>query len=268
MRFNIGFFYFYVGLFLYLFVCSFLFLWCKAVLKHNVFQREVTSLVFPWPIFARLNQAKWKFVCCLDDANWFEVFQSCSHACPPHHAIEFKNCKMFLPFKHILKSTFTATELTLQELHRENPNIFGDCEHLVYSLPSGIFGLNFLFPCSFQILSSPSVVKSLICSHCLNHVRFDSKIRFSILEPLCKRGVFGNRQWVPSKVIAITWRQCLWATSSVMEANLLLFKTVIAGDSWGTIAVPVIENLVDGKIRKVVTNSLVKFTIRGHLVKV
>jgi len=36
--------------------------------------------------------------------------------------------------------------------------------------------------------------------------------------------------------------QCLWATSSVMEANLLLFKTVIAGDSWGTIAVPVIEH--------------------------
>lgn len=27
----------------------------------------------------------------------------------------------------------------------------------------------------------------------------------------------------------------------VMEANLLLFKTVIAGDSWGEIAVPVIE---------------------------
>eukprot|EP00435_Cladocopium_sp_Y103_P048781 s292_g14.t1 len=35
--------------------------------------------------------------------------------------------------------------------------------------------------------------------------------------------------------------QCLRATSSVMDANLLLFKTVIAGDSWGTIAVPVIE---------------------------
>ena len=27
------------------------------------------------------------------------------------------------------------------------------------------------------------------------------------------------------------------------EANLLLFKTVIAGDSWGRIAVPVIEIL-------------------------
>eukprot|EP00435_Cladocopium_sp_Y103_P041717 s1365_g11.t1 len=27
----------------------------------------------------------------------------------------------------------------------------------------------------------------------------------------------------------------------VMDANLLLFKTVIAGDGWGTIAVPVIE---------------------------
>ena len=27
----------------------------------------------------------------------------------------------------------------------------------------------------------------------------------------------------------------------VMDANLLLFKTVIAGDSWGRIAVPVIQ---------------------------
>ena len=35
--------------------------------------------------------------------------------------------------------------------------------------------------------------------------------------------------------------QCLRAASSVMDANLLLFKTVIAGDGWGTIAVPVIE---------------------------
>jgi len=35
--------------------------------------------------------------------------------------------------------------------------------------------------------------------------------------------------------------QCVQAASSVMHANLLLFKTVIAGDSWGTIAVPVIE---------------------------
>lgn len=34
---------------------------------------------------------------------------------------------------------------------------------------------------------------------------------------------------------------CTRATSSVMKANLLLFKTVIAGDSWGRIAVPVIE---------------------------
>ncbi|CAE7401399.1 Scn11a [Symbiodinium pilosum] len=33
---------------------------------------------------------------------------------------------------------------------------------------------------------------------------------------------------------------CVKATSSVMHANLLLFKTVIAGDSWGDIAVPVI----------------------------
>ncbi|CAK9020957.1 unnamed protein product [Durusdinium trenchii] len=35
--------------------------------------------------------------------------------------------------------------------------------------------------------------------------------------------------------------QCESAMSSVMNANLLLFKTVIAGDSWGEIAVPVIE---------------------------
>ena len=33
---------------------------------------------------------------------------------------------------------------------------------------------------------------------------------------------------------------CFDATSSVMRANLLLFQTVIAGDSWGTIAVPLI----------------------------
>ncbi|CAJ1394026.1 unnamed protein product [Effrenium voratum] len=36
--------------------------------------------------------------------------------------------------------------------------------------------------------------------------------------------------------------QCLRATSSVMDANLLLFKTVIAGDSWGQMAVPVIQH--------------------------
>ncbi|CAK9064939.1 L type [Durusdinium trenchii] len=35
--------------------------------------------------------------------------------------------------------------------------------------------------------------------------------------------------------------ECARWTSSVMEANLLLFRTVIAGDSWGEIAVPVIE---------------------------
>ncbi|CAJ1370888.1 unnamed protein product [Effrenium voratum] len=34
---------------------------------------------------------------------------------------------------------------------------------------------------------------------------------------------------------------CRKATSSVMHANLLLFKTVIAGDGWGHIAVPVLE---------------------------
>eukprot|EP00913_Durusdinium_trenchii_P021482 g20189.t2 len=36
-------------------------------------------------------------------------------------------------------------------------------------------------------------------------------------------------------------QDCRQAASSVMRANLLLFKTVIAGDSWGQIAVPVIE---------------------------
>ncbi|CAE7662043.1 TPC1 [Symbiodinium sp. CCMP2592] len=35
---------------------------------------------------------------------------------------------------------------------------------------------------------------------------------------------------------------CSTAVASVMRANLLLFKTVIAGDSWGDIAVPVIES--------------------------
>eukprot|EP00439_Symbiodinium_sp_Y106_P025245 s2877_g3.t1 len=34
---------------------------------------------------------------------------------------------------------------------------------------------------------------------------------------------------------------CVLSTCAVMEANLLLFKTVIAGDSWGKIAVPVIR---------------------------
>jgi len=36
-------------------------------------------------------------------------------------------------------------------------------------------------------------------------------------------------------------KDCADAASSVMQANLLLFKTVIAGDSWGQIAVPVID---------------------------
>ncbi|CAE7204839.1 RE1 [Symbiodinium microadriaticum] len=35
--------------------------------------------------------------------------------------------------------------------------------------------------------------------------------------------------------------QCTKAVSTVMDANLLLFKTVIAGDAWGEIAVPVIQ---------------------------
>ena len=30
--------------------------------------------------------------------------------------------------------------------------------------------------------------------------------------------------------------------AKVMDANLLLFKTVIAGDAWGEIAVPVIQD--------------------------
>ncbi|CAJ1431267.1 unnamed protein product [Effrenium voratum] len=34
---------------------------------------------------------------------------------------------------------------------------------------------------------------------------------------------------------------CLQSTTSVMEANLLLFQTVVAGDGWGTVAVPVIR---------------------------
>ena len=34
---------------------------------------------------------------------------------------------------------------------------------------------------------------------------------------------------------------CQTSTRSVIDANLLLFKTVIAGDSWGQVAVPVIQ---------------------------
>ena len=34
---------------------------------------------------------------------------------------------------------------------------------------------------------------------------------------------------------------CPRNTTKVMDANLLLFKTVIAGDSWGEVAVPVIQ---------------------------
>ncbi|CAE7344048.1 SCN1A [Symbiodinium natans] len=36
-------------------------------------------------------------------------------------------------------------------------------------------------------------------------------------------------------------QECQLLTSTVMNANVLLFKTVIAGDSWGLIAVPVIQ---------------------------
>ncbi|CAJ1405019.1 unnamed protein product [Effrenium voratum] len=35
---------------------------------------------------------------------------------------------------------------------------------------------------------------------------------------------------------------CLQSTNSVMDANLLLFQTVVAGDSWGKVAVPVIRS--------------------------
>ena len=34
---------------------------------------------------------------------------------------------------------------------------------------------------------------------------------------------------------------CKRSLQSVMSANLLLFKTVVAGDSWGKVAVPLIE---------------------------
>jgi len=44
-----------------------------------------------------------------------------------------------------------------------------------------------------------------------------------------ERGLFEECEW------------CQRATGSVMDANLLLFKTVVAGDSWGQIAVPVIQ---------------------------
>ena len=40
-------------------------------------------------------------------------------------------------------------------------------------------------------------------------------------------------------------RDCDQAMASVMDANLLLFKTVIAGDSWGEIAVPIIKNYLE-----------------------
>ena len=44
----------------------------------------------------------------------------------------------------------------------------------------------------------------------------------------------------PQSIIA-DCEYCKVSTSSVIEANLLLFKTVIAGDSWGEVAVPVIQ---------------------------
>ena len=46
---------------------------------------------------------------------------------------------------------------------------------------------------------------------------------------------------LPSEELFRDCDQCIRATSTVMHANLLLFKTVIAGDGWGQIAVPIIE---------------------------
>ena len=35
---------------------------------------------------------------------------------------------------------------------------------------------------------------------------------------------------------------CRSSLHSVLNANLLIFKTVVAGDSWGDVAVPLIEH--------------------------
>ena len=35
--------------------------------------------------------------------------------------------------------------------------------------------------------------------------------------------------------------RCQQATSSVMDANLFLFQTVVVGDNWGEVAIPVIN---------------------------
>ena len=56
--------------------------------------------------------------------------------------------------------------------------------------------------------------------------------------------------------------QCRRAMSSVMDANLLLFKTVIAGDSWGEIAVPVIQEHPETAVI-FVGSSLPKFRMMG-----
>lgn len=55
-----------------------------------------------------------------------------------------------------------------------------------------------------------------------------------LIHPLVKQ-LYGDGIW------SDCGERCLTATASVMDANLLLFKTVIAGDSWGEIAVPVIQ---------------------------
>lgn len=36
--------------------------------------------------------------------------------------------------------------------------------------------------------------------------------------------------------------RCHRATSSIMDANLFLFQTVVVGDNWGEVALPVINN--------------------------
>ena len=55
-----------------------------------------------------------------------------------------------------------------------------------------------------------------------------------VVDPIVKEMVMGDENTFHN------CNHCLSSTTSVMEANLLLFKTVIAGDSWGVLAVPII----------------------------
>ena len=55
-----------------------------------------------------------------------------------------------------------------------------------------------------------------------------------VVDPIVKEMVMGDENTFHN------CNHCLSSTTSVMEANLLLFKTVIAGDSWGELAVPII----------------------------